>query len=171
MGSASAAAITSTSRRSDSSPPPCSFITASVTAHHRAQSDPPRTASVAASWRSWRYSVLRSVATTCPDGPTCSASQTAIEPRPAPTSRHPPAGPNQCAPPARRGVEELLEQAQPLILVGLSADGGKSIVRHVIAPRTLQHQNGYCLTFDLSIATQLSPARPCGVSGILFKLR
>ena len=34
-----------------------------------------------------------------------------------------------------------------------------------------QNQNGYCLTFDLSIATQLSPARPCGVSGILFKLR
>jgi hypothetical protein len=32
-------------------------------------------------------------------------------------------------------------------------------------------QNGYCFTFDLSTVIQLDPARPCGVPGILFKLR
>jgi hypothetical protein len=37
--------------------------------------------------------------------------------------------------------------------------------------RFAKSQNGYCLTFDLSIAIQPEPARPCGVPGILFKLR
>ena len=32
-------------------------------------------------------------------------------------------------------------------------------------------QNGYRLTFDLSTAIQLSPARPCGLSAIFFRLR
>jgi hypothetical protein len=37
--------------------------------------------------------------------------------------------------------------------------------------RFAKSQNGYCRTFDLSIAIQPEPARPCGVPGILFKLR
>ena len=37
--------------------------------------------------------------------------------------------------------------------------------------RGAKSQNGYCLEFDLSIVIQPEPASPCGVPGILFKLR
>jgi hypothetical protein len=49
--------------------------------------------------------------------------------------------------------------------------GYKRADRILLDDRSAKSQNGYCLTFDLSIAIQPDPARPCGVPGILVKLR
>src|ERR1051325_1270291 len=68
-----------------------------------------------------------SVATTCPDGPTCSAIHAAIEPRPAATSRQRQPG-WITARRARDGIVDLLEQAEALVFGRLPA-GRREAVR------------------------------------------
>jgi len=53
------------------------------------------------------------------------------------------------------------------VVISVYDEAGNVIETHEHATS----QNGYCLTFDLSIAIQPEPAKPCGVPGMLFKLR
>jgi hypothetical protein len=65
--------------------------------------------------------------------------------------------------------------ASDMLCVGTSSSeealGAKMEQEVMNQPFSAKPQNGYCLTFDLSIAIQPEPARPCGVPGIAFKLR